>query len=301
MELRHVRYFLAVAEARNFTRAAARLGIGQPPLSQQIRDLEAEVGARLFRRLPHGAELTEAGQAFLEHVRHLPAQAGDAIAQARRAARGETGTLRLGFTASAILMPAVTGAIRAFRRAWPAVAVALDEDNSAHLAAKLRDGRLDLAFLRQDGAAIDDMAQHPIADEPMVAALPAAHPLVRDARRRSLRLEQLREEAFILTPRPVGAPFHDAILAACHAAGFAPRLGPHAPQLASALALVAAELGVSVVPAVMRQFALGGVAYRAIAGPRPIARLTLAHPRDRDIAAVANFVALAIPAHAASR
>lgn len=295
MELRHVRYFLAVAEARNFTRAAERLGIGQPPLSQQIRDLEDEVGARLFRRLPHGAELTEAGQAFLERVRHLPAQAGDAIEQARRAARGETGTLRLGFTASAILMPAVTGAIRDFRRAWPAVAVALDEDNSAHLAAKLRDGRLDLAFLRQDGAEIGDMALHPIADEPMVVAVPAAHPLARKAGRR-LRLERLRDEAFILTPRPVGATFHDAILAACRAAGFEPRLGPHAPQLASALALVAAELGVSVVPAVMRQFALAGVAYRDIAGPRPIARLALAHPRDRDAAPVANFVALATSA-----
>ena len=101
MELRHLRYFLAIAEEGNFTRAAARLGIGQPPLSQQIKDLEGEVGAPLFRRVPHGAELTEAGKAFLERVKGIPLQTADAVRAAQRAARGETGRLSLGFTGTA--------------------------------------------------------------------------------------------------------------------------------------------------------------------------------------------------------
>ena len=116
MELRHIRYFLAVAEERNFTRAAARVGIGQPPLSQQIKDLESEVGTNLFQRLPQGAELTEAGRAFLEIVKGFPAQAERAVRAAQRAARGESGTLRVGFTGSAVFNPVVAGAVRKFRR-----------------------------------------------------------------------------------------------------------------------------------------------------------------------------------------
>src|ERR1700749_414037 len=100
MELRHIRYFLAVAEERHFTRAAAKVGIGKPPLSQQIKDLEAEVGVQLFHRLPHGAELTAAGESFLQAVKEMPTLAERAVKAARRASRGETGSLRVGFTAS---------------------------------------------------------------------------------------------------------------------------------------------------------------------------------------------------------
>ena len=118
MELRHIRYFLAVAEERHFTRAAAKVGIGQPPLSQQIKDLEAEIGTQLFHRLAHGAELTAAGEAFLEGVKEMPALAQRA---AQRAARGETGSLRVGFTASSAFNTVVPSAIRAFRRAYAGV------------------------------------------------------------------------------------------------------------------------------------------------------------------------------------
>ncbi|ALN88077.1 bacterial regulatory helix-turn-helix, lysR family protein [Lysobacter capsici] len=292
MELRHIRYFLAVAEERNFTRAAERLGIGQPPLSQQIRDLETQIGARLFHRVPHGAELTDAGRAFLERVRTLPEQAHAAVRQAQRAARGETGALRLGFTSSAILAPLTTGAIRDFRRRYPDVELTLEEGNSAHLSAKLRDGSLDLAFLRPDGSENDDMRLYPLLDEAMIAALPSAHPAARDSRRKSIRLTELREDALILTPRTVGPTLHDAIVGACRHAGFEPRLGQHAPQLASSLALVAAELGVSIVPEAMRRFALPGIVYRDIAGLQPIARLALAHLLDQESAQTKNFVAL---------
>src|SRR5271170_1216305 len=119
LELRHIRYFLAVAEERHFTRAAAKIGIGQPPLSQQIKDLEAEIGTRLFRRLAHGAELTAAGEAFLEGVREMPAIALRAATAAQRASRGETGLLRIGFTASSAFSAVVPGAIRAFVAPMP--------------------------------------------------------------------------------------------------------------------------------------------------------------------------------------
>lgn len=148
MELRHIRYFLAVAEERHFTRAAAKVGIGQPPLSQQIKDLEAELGAALFRRVAHGAELTPAGEAFLEMVQEMPALAEHVKNAARRASRGEVGSLRVGFTASAAFNPVVPSAIRAFRRAYPGVALSLAETNTILLAQGLRDGTLDAAFLR---------------------------------------------------------------------------------------------------------------------------------------------------------
>ena len=125
MELRHIRYFLAVAEERHFTRAAAKLGIGQPPLSQQVRDLEAEIGARLFHRVPHGAELTEAGKAFLEGVGRMPTLAEQAAKAARRASRGETGSIRIGFTAASAFNVVVPATIRAFRRAHADVELTL--------------------------------------------------------------------------------------------------------------------------------------------------------------------------------
>jgi DNA-binding transcriptional LysR family regulator len=150
MELRHIRYFLALVEERNFTRAAARVGIAQSPFSSQIRDLEAEVDARLFHRVPHGAELTLAGQAFLEVVRTMPATVERAAQAARRAARGETGRLKVGFTASAAYNPAFPAAIGAFRQAYPEVDLVLEEANSVRLVERLEDEALDAAFVRPD-------------------------------------------------------------------------------------------------------------------------------------------------------
>src|SRR5580704_3248262 len=148
MELRHIRYFLAVVEERHFTRAAAKVGIGQPPLSQQIKDLEGEIGAALFRRLAHGAELTEAGKAFLAGVKEMPSMAEKAAMAARRAARGETGSLRVGFTPSATFNVVVPSAIRTFRRAYPEIYLTLEEANTTRLVIGLQEGTLDAAFLR---------------------------------------------------------------------------------------------------------------------------------------------------------
>src|SRR5271155_4669521 len=176
MELRHIRYFLAVAEERHFTRGAAKVGIGQPPLSQQIKDLEVEVGAPLFHRLSHGAELTPAGEAFLDVVKEIPGLAERATKAARRAARGETGSLRVGFTASSAFNTAVPGTIRAFRHAYPDVDLSLEEANTTRLVAGLRDGSLDAAFLRPDADGIEGFQLRLLSEEPMIVVLPANHP-----------------------------------------------------------------------------------------------------------------------------
>lgn len=285
MELRHIRYFLAVAEERNFTRAAARLGIGQPPLSQQIRDLEVELGVKLFHRVPTGAELTEGGKAFLAAVGDFPARVQAATTQAQRAARGETGALRVGFTGSAGLHPGVSASLRVYRRLYPEVALSLIETNSAHLAAAMAEGALDAAFLRPRQLKLEGLRVEPLTDEEMVAVLPAGH---RVAGGDPMDLADLRDEAFILTPRSLGSTVYDAVIEACRAAGFEPQLGQPAPQMASVITLVAAELGVSIVPGSMRQLDIEGVTYRRLVTP-PIAALSLAVAKTPS-AVVSNFL-----------
>ncbi len=291
MELRHIRYFLAVAEERNFTRAAARLGIGQPPLSLQIKDLEAEIGARLFHRVPHGAELTAAGQAFLEAVAPLVERADQAIHAARRAGGGETGRLSVGFTGTAAINPIVPSCIRAFRHRYPDVQLALEEANSIALIAALLEKRLDVAIIRPSVPESEALEVITLESEALVAALPSAHPAARG--RGSLDLATLRQEPFILTPRTLGIGLHDAVLRACRGAGFEPALGQPAPQIASILALVSGELGVSLVPASTRQFTAKGVTYRTLRAPAPRVDLAVAYRKDRPSRLATNFASLA--------
>jgi DNA-binding transcriptional LysR family regulator len=278
MELRHIRYFLAVAEQGNFTRAAAKLGIGQPPLSQQIRDLETEIGTALFHRVPHGAELTAAGEAFLPQARASLAAADTAKLSAQRAARGETGRLALGFTASAAFNPAVTGAIRRFRSAWPEVQLSLTEMNSDGLMVKLMRGEIDAAFIRPGLEDPHAVRLTRLADEPMMLALPANHPL---AARKRLPLSAIAGEPFVLFPRTVGLSLYDDIVRGCRDAGFELVVTQEAPQIPSVINLVAAGLGVSIVPASIAKIAIEGVVYREIEhapidGPPLTARLGLA-------------------------
>ncbi|MEC4591507.1 MULTISPECIES: LysR family transcriptional regulator [Nitrospirillum] len=297
MELRHIRYFLAVAEEGNFTRAAARLGIGQPPLSQQVKDLEREVGAALFHRVPHGAELTEAGRAFMDRVRPFPALAQQALDSARRAARGELGSLRAGFTSSSAFNPAVAGAIRSFRRAYPEVDLGLVESNSIPLLAALEGGEVDIIFLRTDPPPGGPVQTRLLAVEPMVAVLPAGHPA---AGTPVLDLGRLRDDPFILFPKGAGPSMFETTMAACRAAGFEPRLYQTAPQMSSIVNLVAAELGVSIMPASMSQVRVAGVVFLPLAPlpgvAQPTARLALAWRRGDTRVLVRNFINHAGPA-----
>ncbi len=289
MELRHLRYFLAVAEEGNFTRAARGLGIGQPPLSQQIRDLEDEIGTRLFRRVPHGAELTDAGKAFLQATAELPGKVRSAIEAAQRAARGETGAIRVGFTGSAAFNPIVPNAIRAYRRRFPAVDLTLREGNSVDLIDALREGNLDAAFLRPDSVDLVEFESHMLDAEPLIAAIPSSSAPAANR----IVLCDLANQPFVLTPRPLGPTLFDAAISACRMAGFDPILGQSAPQIASVLPFVAAELGVSLVPASMRRAMVQGVAYRDLDDARLTVSLAITCRRGETSPAVRQFTAKA--------
>lgn len=294
VELRHIRYFLAVAEEGSFTRAAQRVGIGQPPLSLQIKDPEAEVGAQLFHRAPHGADLTEAGEAFRAVVAPMPAQAAAAIRAAQRAARGETGSLALGSIGSGVINPLVPAAIRSFRRSFPDVELRLEEASSGVLVAHVREGRLGAAILRPNRSDAEDLRFHTLAEDPLLVALPSGHRLA--AGDGAVALGELADETILITAREIGAGLYDAVAAACRAAGFEPRFDESAPQVATLLALVAAEFGVSILAASMRRFVVPGVEYRPLAGEPTLLSLSIAIRRDERSPLVRNFVAKAIAA-----
>jgi DNA-binding transcriptional LysR family regulator len=288
MELRHIRYFLAVAAEKNFTRAAERVGIGQPPLSLQIRDLEREVGARLFHRIPQGAELTEAGKAFHDLVRNIPDYVERATQSARRTARGELGALAVGYTNSSALNPVFTAALLSYRRAYPGVALSLEESNTPQLIDALLDGQLDVVFVRPAEADAEQVKIRLISEEPLMAVLPSKH---RAAKLPKLNLADLRDESFILhryTPA-----LSDTVIAACRKAGFEPTLGPSVPQLVTIVQLVAAEIGVSLMPASLQAFQIKGVVFKELNDVSPKTRLSLAWRRTDTSPFLKNFLACA--------
>jgi DNA-binding transcriptional LysR family regulator len=291
MELRHLRYFVAVAEEGHITRAAARLGIQQPPLSQQIHALEAELEVQLFRRKPRGVDLTQAGEALLAEARAILDRVEHAILSARRTARGNAGRIGLGFTSSASFHPFVPRIIREFREASPLVSLTLEEAGTGELVDGLRAERIDAAFVRSPIGAVAELDVHSVLEEQMVAALPAGHRLA--GRTTRLPLAALEEETFILYRRPLGPGLYDAIIAACQRAGYSPHIGQEAPRMLATLSLVAAGLGVTLIPASMRRMGIEGVAYRPLdhkAGL--IAPLNLACRRGETAPAVRRFIAL---------
>jgi DNA-binding transcriptional LysR family regulator len=290
MELRHLRYFLAVAEELNFTRAAKRLGINQPPLSLQIRQLEKEIGAPLFRRQTRGVELTNAGKLMLEEARVILKQVERAKTGVRRRARGETGRINFGSSGGTYFHPLIPAIIREYGSRYPDIALFPAAGNTLLLVARLRAGQIDVAFIRPPISDSEGLALEPLVDEPTVMVLPTGHPLSRLA---SAPLNAFAEEIFVLFPREINPGNYDSIIAACHRAGFSPKLGQEAPQIVSAAPLVAAGLGVSVVPQSTGRIHADGVVYVSIDGDAPRALISLAHRRDDRSPAVQNFVAVA--------
>ncbi len=291
MELRHLRHFLAVAEEAHITRAADRLGMQQPPLSQSIRALENELGVQLFRRKPRGVALTEAGQTLLTDARAILAHVERARTATQRTARGEQGRVSVGFTSSAPFLPFVPRVIRSFRDAHPLVSVNLEEGGTAELTDALRDERIDVAFIRTPLTDASGLAVHELLTEPMVVAVPAAHALAQGAG--PLELGALAEETFIVYRRPSGPGLYDTIFAACHAAGFSPKVGQEAPRIVATLNLVAAGVGVAIVPRSLQRMQLDDIAYRDVEGaPQLLAPLLLASRRGDPSEAVRRLVAL---------
>jgi DNA-binding transcriptional LysR family regulator len=271
IDLRLLRYFIAVAEEGHLTKAAQRIGIQQPPLSQQIRALEKALGVTLFNRLPRGMELTDSGRALLIDAQAILQQLDASIAGVRRIAQGERGRLALGFTESASLHPFIPAVIRAFREVAPDVALTVEESNTTELVEALRQKRLEIAFIRSPVGNSEGLLTETMLVEKMILALPATHALAqrKPARRgvrarHSVALAALAEQTFILNRRPSGPGLYDAVIAACHTAGFSPRVEQEARKNLSTLSLVAAGLGISIVPASMRHVEMAEVVYMDI-------------------------------------
>nr|WP_298721680.1 LysR family transcriptional regulator [uncultured Steroidobacter sp.] len=298
MELRHLRYFVAVAEEKHMTRAAERLGIQQPPLSMQIRALEQELDAQLFRRQPRGVELTDAGAAFLDRARAILDQVDRAVATTRRTARGEEGRVVVGFTSSAPFHPFVPRVLRAFREAAPLVSLVLEESGSSELVQGLHNEQIDAAFIRSPVADVVGLTVRPLLEEKMLVALPTGHIFARRSsfsRSVLLPLSELAKETFVLYKRPGGPGLYDTIIAACKSAGFSPRVGQEAPRIISTLNLVASGIGVSIVPASLQRLQMDGIVYRKLEDmPQLTAPLILACRRGENAAAVQRFLDLVL-------
>lgn len=263
MELRHLRYFVAVAEELNFCRAAERLRIAQPPLSLQIRNLEDELGAPLFYRVKRRILLTPAGETLLEEARRLLAGAEDTRRRVGEVARGRVGRLMVGYVGTAMydLLP---DAVRLFRQHHPTIELLLDEMSTAAQITALRQGQIQLGLLRPP-VEDDCLETEELVRENLMIALPERHPL---CGKTHIRLQDLSQEAFVLCGAAFEPTLHRRYLDLLRHAGFEPRIAQEVTHLQTQLGLVAAGVGVSLVPSSTAFASRPGVVYREVSGPQ---------------------------------
>ena len=298
MELRHLRYVVAVAEEGHITRAAEKLGMQQPPLSRQIKALEQEIGVRIFRRKPRGVELTDAGRTFVDGARSILASLGSTIEVTRRTARGEQGRISIGSTNAAALNALVNIIIREFREAIPLVSVTLEEDSSNTLIERIQNNQIDVAFVRTPLIDPDQLVMHVLQNEAQVVALPATHALARGKvnRAAALSLNDLAGDTFLVFGGPQGTftMQGNALLATCKELGFSPRVVPVIANTMPRLSLVATGIGIAVVPASVQRVSAEGVVYRRLKNAhRLTSPLNLVSRRNEASAVVRQFVKLA--------
>ena len=288
-----LRAFVVVAEEGHITRAAERLNTQQPPLSLRIRAFEKRLDVQLLRRKPRGVELTAAGEVLLAHARTLLELHARALDAVQRAGRGELGRLCVGTIPTGPMHPLMPASVRQFRGRYPDAAVTLEECLSDELLQRLRDERIDVAFLRSVPHDVSGLVVEILLTEPMVVALPRSHALGKRGATSQVAIRDLRNEPFIVFARQHGPAFYDITLAACQRAGFSPLIAQEAPRVTTALGLVAAGLGVSVMPASMQRIALEGVVFRAIderAGLTAV--LALGWRKNDRSRALANYLAV---------
>lgn len=286
MELRHLIYFIAVAEEMHFGRAAKRLNISQPPLSQQIRRLEEEIGVRLFDRTRRSVEITPAGRVFLDEARRIVALSEEAVRRTVRAEKGEIGRLAIGFIGSAnySVLPHV---IREFRKRFQNVELSLAEMNTSHQLEALHGGRIQVGFLRPPrGIEGEGLAVEPVFREPLMAAVPRNHPLKGET---SVTWRMLAKESYIMIPRQRGPGFFDHMIALCQREGFSPNIVLEASQFHTVIGLVAAGIGIAVVPASMKRSRMEGVVFKPISGGAETV-LEMAWPAGNTSSVLRNFL-----------
>ncbi len=290
-DLRQLRYFVAVAEELSFTRAALRLHLSQPPLSQQIQSLEQDLGVRLLERTKRSVALTEPGRVFLEQARQILAKVDEARSQVVAAAAGYSGQLRLAYTVSVSFHPAMPQALLRFGQIAPNVRLQLSEMYTEPQFAALLAGQIDVGFVRDEPLHAQDVRSlrlSVIDREPLLLALPVGHPL---ASRSCLRLAEVAGNAFVSQPRELAATLYDRLVELATRAGFRPEIIQHAQQINGLLALVAAGLGLALVPASMRTVRLAGVCYVPLEDSDAFLLLAVACRADDHSPALQQFLA----------
>jgi len=288
VELRHLRYFVAVGEEEHFGRAAQRLRVAQPALSRQIQDLEREIGFELFDRLGRGVKISAAGKLFLEDARGILQQLDDATARAQRVARGQSGTLRVGFTENASWRGAVPDSLHLFREGCPDAELQLHPLPSLQQLDAVRAGRLDAGFLLNPLEPDRELDQLPVASHSLALAAPAAHPLTKAKR---VRLRDLTDARFIWFPRRESAAFYDRLMYECFRGGLkSPRIVQEASNEATILALVAQGMGVGFVLETARWRCPDGVAILKVADLELSLPLALVWRRDNLSPLLSRFV-----------
>ena len=286
MELRHLRYFVAVAEELHFGRAARRLNISQPPLSLQIRQLEDELGVELFSR-KRRVEITPAGQEFLKYVNGALQQIQQGVRSAQRVERGERGELNVGFISSmaSTYMPWL---LRVFRDRFPDVELVLNEGDTWTQFRGLLEGRLSVGIVRGP-VTTPGLVATSVLTEPLIAALPADHA---QARSRRVSVAALANDPFIMVPRQIG-PLHEEAMRLCHEAGFSPRVAQEALQLHIIVSLISARVGVALVPASTQLLPIEGVVFRPLSRARASVQIAVASRANDRSPVVREFTEVA--------
>lgn len=284
IELRHLRYFVAVAEELHFGRAAARLNISQPPLSQQIQILEQQVGARLFARTNRSVSLTEAGRQFLADSRQILLQVNEAAARASRLHHGETGELRIGFTSSAPFIKAVSDTLSTFRQRYPDVHIQTRETNTREQISPLTEGRLELGLMRNTQLP-DTLDWQVILREPLLAMIHRDHPL---ARQDEVSLIELGQEPFVFFDPHVGTGLYDDILGLMRRYGVTPTITQEVGEAMTIIGLVASGLGVSILPASFRRVQLQEMRWVPIAQEDAVSEMWLVWSKHHELSQAAE-------------
>jgi DNA-binding transcriptional LysR family regulator len=287
-ELRHLRYFIALVEEKNFERAAARLGIAQPGLSQQIRSLETLVGLPLLDRSKRAVQLTLSGQILFDEARKIVAQTDSALAQLRRVGRGQTGKISIGYVASVAYSGVLTESLSSFRAAFPDIELQLVEMEMRMQLAKIADGELDFSYIRPPVTVPAGVVAMTVLREPLVIALSRNHPL---ASVEEVDLAALATETFIAPRQPVDVGWHANTLEACRAAGFEPNISATGRDFTTIASMVAVGLGAAIGPQSLSCLQLPGVRYLRLLRNRVTSDLAVAYRKTEGSAAVRAFVA----------
>src|ERR1700693_3590007 len=289
MELRHLRYFVAIGEEQHYGRAARRLRVAQPALSRQILDLEQEVGFKLFERLPRGVKLSAAGTLFLVDARRILQDVNEAAGRAARVARGQSGTLRVGFTENASWRGVVPESLRRFRERQPDAELQLTPATSLEQIDAIRAGRLDAGFVFNMQKADTELDQIAVALQRVELAVPKGHPLIK---RKNLRLQDLADAPFVWFPRREAPAFYDRLMHECFRGGLkSPRIVQEGLNEATILSLVSHGMGVGWVNRTARWRCPGSVVILSVADLNMPLPLALAWRRDNTSPLLANFIA----------